>query len=215
MKLFIATTMNGGAHMNYLSSFARFCAEFRLPWTYRSEPGDGIGAARDRCAAHFLASDCTDMLFIDADIGFTAADVNRILSHDVDVVGGCYPLKEDGKPTLVLSPYEGAAIDPETGLQECVAIGTGFLRIRREALDRIKSATPRLEYEDDKGAKFHHFFDSYIEDRKLWGEDIGFCRRLRACGGKIFADWGIHLTHSGNKVFRAFPEKQTTTKEKQ
>ncbi len=210
MKLFIATTLAGGAHLNYLDSLARFAAAYDHEWTYHAEHGDGIGAARDRCVGRFMRSDCTDLLFIDSDIGFTAADVKRIMRHDVDIVGGCYPLKQDGKPVAVLSRVEGATVD-KNGLQEAIAIGTGFLRFNRNVFERFKAAYPHLEYVSDAGAIEHHYFDSYVEDRTLWGEDIGFCRRWRALGGKIYADWGIALTHSGNKIFRLTPEKQTTT----
>ena len=210
MKLFIATTLAGGAHLNYLDSIVRFDAEFREPWTYHAEYGDGIGAARDRCAGRFLRSDCTHLLFVDNDIGFTARDVRRIIAHELDVVGGCYPLKQDGKPTLVLSPVEGSEIDQATGLQECIAIGTGFLCIKREVFERFRMGTPHLAYLAEGDFQEHHYFNAHVSNGRLWGEDIAFCHGWRAMGGKIYADWGIQLTHSGNKIFRAVPEKQTT-----
>ena len=208
MKPFIATTIWGGAHPNYLDSLVKFCATYGAPFTFRQEMGDGIGAARDRCAGNFLRSDCTDLLFIDSDIGFSVADVRRILSHDVDVVGGCYPLKQDGTPTLVLSPIELSEPGPN-GLQECHAVGTGFLRIRRNVFEEMREEYAGLAYTSDNGLLEHHYFDSYVEGGRLWGEDIGFCRRWRAMGGKIFADYGIRLNHSGNKIFRCEPELQS------
>lgn len=216
MNIFVATTMHGGAHRNFLDAFARLGA-MRRGWQWHGESGDGIGAARDRCVGEFLKTKCDGLLFWDADVGSDCIerDVDRIVSHDVDIVSGCYPLKQDGKPCLVICPVPGAVINQKNGLQECEAVGTGFLYVRRDVFTEFCEATPELAYRGPGGDLQHHYFNSCVEDGELYGEDIWFCRRARKLGFKVFADYGIRLTHSGNKVFRCLPEEQTTTQPKQ
>jgi hypothetical protein len=55
-----------------------------------------ITRARNKLAADFRASDCTHLLFIDADVGFNARDFKALLDADVDVVCGAYPMKNLG-----------------------------------------------------------------------------------------------------------------------
>jgi hypothetical protein len=52
-----------------------------------------VTRARNRIVANFLKTDCTHLLFIDADIGFTAGDVDALTRGGFDVVGGVYPMK--------------------------------------------------------------------------------------------------------------------------
>lgn len=53
-----------------------------------------IQRGRNRIAAEFLANPkATHLIFIDADLEWSAADIIRLLSHGVDVVCGVYPKK--------------------------------------------------------------------------------------------------------------------------
>ncbi len=52
-----------------------------------------ISRARNRIVAEFLATTCSHLLFIDADIGFAAADVEALARGGFDVVAGAYPMK--------------------------------------------------------------------------------------------------------------------------
>ena len=45
-----------------------------------------VTRARNSIVAHFLVSDCSHLFFIDADIGFGAEAVLRILAHDRPVI---------------------------------------------------------------------------------------------------------------------------------
>lgn len=210
MKLFIATPILTEPKFNFFDSMMRFCAAYRGKFMFRQIVGGMIGLARDNAASEFLKTDCTDLLFIDSDIAFTVADVDRICSHDLDVVGGCYPLKQEAeKPTLVLSLVDGAKHD-ENGLIECTGIGTGFLRIRRSVFEKL--APHAKTFKNDKGETEQDFFPSGVDDGKYWGEDLAFCRLWRKHGGKVWADYQIRLSHFGVKIFRCEPGKAQTTK---
>jgi len=53
-----------------------------------------VDDARNRLAREFLAGTCTELVFIDADIGFAPDELLKLLSHDQPVVGGTYPIKQ-------------------------------------------------------------------------------------------------------------------------
>jgi hypothetical protein len=52
-----------------------------------------ITRARNNLTDMFLASDCSHLFFIDADINFRTEDVLRMMEYDVPVLAGVYPKK--------------------------------------------------------------------------------------------------------------------------
>jgi hypothetical protein len=211
IKLFIGVSSTNGGTSIFADSMARFYATHRGFFIYKRMPSLGVGLARDHLVHEFLKTDCTDLLFIDSDIGFSSEDVGRICSHDVDVVTGCYALKaETEKPTLVLSLVDGARANTN-GLIECVSVGCGFLRIRRAVFDQLRVATPHKSFKNDRDEIEHDYFPEGVEDGRYYGEDIAFCRNWRKLGGRIFADFGIRLDHEGFKIYGCEAVKQTTS----
>lgn len=117
--------------------------------------GDGVARSRNQLSADFLASGCTHLLFIDCDLIFSAEHVARIVSHDVPLVGGLYPKKQDvpGLPEWVLNSLPNTAPD-EHGLQEVRYIGTGFMCIRRDVFEMILlQYRPGIEFTADYGSR--------------------------------------------------------------
>jgi hypothetical protein len=103
LKIMVATPMYGGMCTgNYSKSIADLavtCARlgvgFQLYYLYNESL---IQRARNYCVDEFLRSDCTHLMFIDADIGFNAQDVVALLilqdrEEKYDVIGGAYPKK--------------------------------------------------------------------------------------------------------------------------
>lgn len=133
---------------------------------------------REEMARDFLKSDYTDLVFIDADMGWSDG-LLRILTHDVDVVGAMCPKRKDS-PEWACAPLG----ETRGGLIECSYIGTAFLRIRRSVIERM----PRC-------------FDAGYEGERRIGEDAWFCREWRKLGGKVWADPSIHVTHTGLKTW--------------
>jgi hypothetical protein len=211
VKLFIGVSSTNGGTAIFADSLAKFFASHRGFFIYKRMPSLPIGLARDHLVHEFLKTDCTDLLFIDSDIGFSSEDVGRICSHDVDVVTGCYAMKMPGeKPTLVMSLVDGAKPDAN-GLIECVSVGCGFLRIRRDVFTKLRLATAHKSFINHQGEREHDYFPEGVEDDRYYGEDIAFCRNWRKTGGRIFADFGIRLDHEGNKIFGCEAGKQTTS----
>lgn len=141
-----------------------------------------IHLARDKMVREFLATDYTDLVFIDDDMGWQADGLVRMLLRDVEVIGAICPKKKHPIEWAVnlLRDESGNRITQD-GMIECAYVGSALLRIRRDALDRLKG----------------RFFDAGYEDKGFIGEDAWFCREFRRQGGRIWAEQNIKISHTG------------------
>src|SRR5437763_14573520 len=115
-----------------------------------------ITRARGNLAAMFLDDpDATHFLFVDADIGFKPEQVFRLIKCGADVVAGCYPIKRVNWDKAKRAVQAGRADVPAASLDYVLEIedpdrivvvngfsrvryaGTGFLMIRRQALEAL------------------------------------------------------------------------------
>jgi hypothetical protein len=163
-----------------------------------------ITRCRNVLLAQFLASDATELLFIDADVAFGNGVFARLMSHQVDVVAGIYPAR--GEPEQYpVRPLEGCLMysAEHPGLMEVEAVPAGFLRISRHAAERLVEAFSDDWYEDKtaQGLKIYNIFDFKLQGREYWSEDYLFCQRWREIGGKVWIDPDLPLSHTGEKVF--------------
>lgn len=165
-----------------------------------------VDDARNLLAHDFLKSSATDLLFWDADVAAEPHAALRLLSHNVDIVGGAYPLK-DGTGKFPVRRFPKPFRDDwhAGGLVELEAIATGFLRIRRDVFEALRDSCDEL-YLD--GAKAHEFFKrgkapAYFagEGFERIGGDMNFCREWTEKGGKIFVDPSLLFTHCGTVDF--------------
>jgi FkbM family methyltransferase len=95
-----------------------------------------VGRSRNMMTRLFLEGDYTDLLFIDSDIVFSPAHVERILSHPERVVGGIYFKKNEDIAEACLNTLTKPILK-ENGLNQVAYIGTGFLRIKRVVFEMI------------------------------------------------------------------------------
>lgn len=194
-----------------------------LPWnivTIRNE--SLVQRARNTVVAHFLASDCDRLVFVDADIGFTPAQLLRLLAHDRDVIGGLYRRKSLDRVDFAINMLAGetAPRDPETGAIQVAAVATGFLAIKRRVIEQMVATFPHLHYllNDGDGAPgawrdhCYALFDCWIDPvtRGYLSEDYAFCARWRAMGGEVWADPGLILEHNGTLSLSADPMQGLT-----
>lgn len=170
-----------------------------IAMTHQFIVGDAlVHDARNRLVGWFLESDCTDLLFIDADLGWEAAGALRLAMSPHDVIGGAYPQKSDEH-----EKYNVAGLRPTaTGLIEVDYIGTGFLKISRKALEKLVKLHPETKYHDRDGRPCWGLFQAPIEDGRITGEDAWFCRKWREAGGKVFCDPNITFWHVGQKAWQ-------------
>lgn len=184
-----------------------------------------VQRARNALAHTFYDhTDCTHLMFIDADIGFRPDDVLTMLLAKKDVIGGAYPKKQimwEKVAEAVLSGVEAKHLNhcsgdfvlrtkPGTGGEdinitlphEVNYVGTGFMLIRRSALDVM--AKHLKPYKNNHfGAclmkdTIYPFFDCAIDaSNEYLSEDYWFCAKLAELGVPIhFAPWVV-LGHFG------------------
>ncbi len=181
-KLFVATPMYGGQCTGqFCSSFVGLAGRVKdlgLHMQHYFVFNESlITRARSYCVDEFLRSECTHLMFIDADIGFSADDVIIMLNmmdadSPYDVLTAPYPKKQiswenianathkgaaDGNPgnlenyvgDYVLNLPEGVTSVPLDAPFQVAGAGTGFMMIRRETFDRVQAATPDLSFTPD------------------------------------------------------------------
>jgi hypothetical protein len=187
-----------------------------------------ITRARASLVSQFLDDPgATHLLFIDADIGFEPDQVLRLVQCGAPMCAAVYPVKridwDKVKKTIdTARPNPGAAAlqyvfevdDPNAvmanaGFVKVRYAGTGFLMIRREALERMCAHYPQLQYKRDHSLdavsnsdnRFALFECMIGEDGIYLSEDFAFCKRWIDIGGEIWADLTSKLTHVGPTAF--------------
>lgn len=163
-----------------------------------------ISRARNSMVSQFKNSECTDMVFIDHDVGWSPKDIIRLCSHPVDVVAGVYRIRYDPEDYRVQwLPKKHLYTEQDTGLIEVAGVPAGFLRLSRACIDKMIDAYSTRLYPDPSTTtgKAWALFDSEFSNGMYWGEDLTFCRRWRDIGGKVWVDPEIPLTHSGIKTY--------------
>lgn len=180
-----------------------------LPATIMPVFGDSlIPRARNTLASQFLRTNAEHLLFIDSDLIFSPEHVRLVVDAckpGYDVVGGYYP-KKQRELAWVLNSLEDGAKFEEGDLAECKYIGTGFMCIRREVLERM--AETGIDYEPDGsrgGTEWDFFPTGVVRDGNGKGrylsEDWYFCRNARALGFRVWAHRRVVLKHVGKFVY--------------
>ena len=151
----------------------------------------------------------THLMFIDSDLRFSAEDIFKLVDADQDLVGGLYPVK--AYPIrFVVNGVEKPEVKGE--LEEVRHIGTGFMLIKRELLEKMMAAKPHAKYKDSIGIGVQYephmyalFETSVDENGHYMSEDWFFCDEWRKMGGKVWAHKGVLLNHTGFHEFKADP----------
>jgi hypothetical protein len=170
----------------------------------------------------------THLMFIDADIGFTTDQVERMLALNVPVSAGAYPLKilhydqtvndrvaaGEGLQTAQLryvgSACDGMLLEERDGFITAEFAGTGFMLIQRRALEEMMKAYPETRFTashnratPNPSPNQYALFDCIIEPETghYLSEDYTFCKRWRAIGGKVWLDTQSQLIHVGPHEF--------------
>ena len=209
-KVFIGVPVYGAVDIHFFDALLKFIGaskDFNHSLNYVC--GDSlVSRARNTLTMDFLKSDCTHLLFIDSDLVFSLEQIQRIISHGEDIVGGFYPKKKDGPCELVYNPLIPAATMDARRLTEVRYIGTGFMCIARRVFEKmIEELGDELIFKVDTKEKVGFDFwpvgvYKYADGaRRYLSEDWYFCQRAIDLGFKIYGDNGIALKHSGNAVY--------------
>lgn len=208
MSLFVGLpTYNGQIHHKTVAGLlqtAHLCAKMQIGFSVDIIPHDAfIGKARSLIVQRFLKTDFQDLLFVDADVGFSAADVVKVCKNPADICMGLYRLKTaDMKvrfPALMFDPVERHPKDES--LIKLQYGPAGFMRIRRHVLEAMIETWPDDWFTDDEHGKIYDLFPFGRFGNYFMGEDIAFCERAKEAGFEIYAAQGLTLHHAGEHVW--------------
>lgn len=143
-----------------------------------------LDIARNELVDQFLGTDADDLIFIDADVGWDAKIITRLLSYPQEVVGGLVP-KRDAKSDGVYHQNALTGKMSSERLFQSMEIPTAFVRIKRCAFAKLSKPYFKI------GAS-----------PKDFGEDIYFCRRWIETGNFCWIDSDISFSHRGGRVWK-------------
>lgn len=227
-KVLIATpTYDGSVRIEYMRAVMGLTAHIAATggaWALLTEKATMLHLMRSVMATKALVDGFTHLLFVDADVGFTAATVQKMLDADSAVIGAITPFRTlplhetisaQGETLRHLVsrtvPYtvrfaagtEQVRID-DRGLVEVDAVGTGLFLIRTDALQAMVNGGVVREMKNQfpfnqwlEHPIFWDFFDHRVEGGEYFSEDYSFCLRWRELGGKVHGLVDDELMHIG------------------
>ena len=159
-----------------------------------------VDDARNEITAKFLYSDCDSLIFIDADVSWEPDALVKLAKHDRDVVAGVYPkrVEHDLEFPVLVEPGQAIQADSD-GLVEVNGAPTGFMKIKRNVLEKLNKANSNRTYLRDLPTAI--IFERTYEDGHRFSGDYSFCRSWKKHGGKVFVDPEMKLTHLGEVQF--------------
>jgi len=191
VKILIGVPSGDSVVLPFHNSFPR---AVKTDWakleTY-SVRGMNTVSARNKIVYRALEQEFDYVFFMDSDMEFPPNTLDRLLSHNKDIVGGFYVRKKKGYlPNafkLGFAEQDKLLTEFVEDFREVEAIGTGCLLIKTDVFNNIK--TPWFYYEPTMAEDFH-----------MSTEDIVFCRNAKEAGYKIYCDGEIMCGHVGNFV---------------
>ena len=159
-----------------------------------------IDRARNAIVHYFLnETEATDLIFVDADIGWDATAIGRVLSHEAEIVAGLVPKREaDHTPKYHQNALTGVM---QNGLFQAIEAPTAFMRIKRSAFAKLDAAYPEL-HDKSKYVDWDHPPYFQTGGNVFQGEDINFCRKWVAMGEFVWIDSDINFTHRGTSTWK-------------
>jgi hypothetical protein len=169
-----------------------------------------ITIGRSKIANFFINNtDHQYILFLDSDIGFDANDVLKLLSYNLDIVCGTYPMK-----TIPIRYCVNPVIPEERdkNLIKILGNGMGFSLIHRNVFVNMAKHFPDLKYipptndsnypvSEKELENSYHYFAEHKENNSFLSEDHSFFYRARKIGYDVWLDTTIKLQHVGSHVF--------------
>jgi hypothetical protein len=177
-----------------------------------------IQRGRNTIAWHFLNTDASHLLFVDADQSFRPADVAKMLKADKPILGGAVPMKGINwgrvKQGAVLNHPDLSKLTGIFNINklpghemvradepfEVKHVGTGFMLIRRDVFDDLKE---HVGYYTNGGTTIpdgdnvYDFFKVQNINGELLSEDYNFCNMYREQGGRVWVAPWCNLGHFG------------------
>lgn len=178
---------------------ARYCAD--------------VYVARAKLLGHFIRDKSfTHFMFIDADQGWFANDVSRMLLLNRDFIAAAGPKKQYPLTYAFHNVDDYSNQLPldhelETRVAEVSEVGGAFVMISRNCVEKMVEAFPELAFNSEKDLIDYALFDPIIINKgseypiRRLSEDYSFCYRWRQIGGKVEVLMDVVLSHVGSHTF--------------
>lgn len=204
-RVLVGTPAHSGTvqvwYANSLTNTVRLCMQrgIDLREVYLSYDAI-VQNARNDLIKIALENNFDDLIFIDADQEWIPEWVTRLLSYPVDCVGGTVRKKTDVRESYnVKHSSLNIPADPKTGLLIVDALGTGFLRLSRHAMQLLwDNSEPYMCMGKDPT---RWIFDIRPINGVLVGEDVMLGTKLRALGIETYLDPSMTCAHIGMKKY--------------
>lgn len=176
-------------------------AKFGVSFGFLTARDALVTRARNAIVSVFMeTTDMEYLWFMDADMGWPADGILRMLASGHDVVGIPGKRKVEGAPSYCVNVEAPNAYSDRFGMITVNDIGTGCLMISRAAIKKIMEAFPEKYYDGNLKRTIHNIFETHIDDNEFyWSEDYTFCRKWRAIGGQVWCDPTQSLIHVGQR----------------
>jgi hypothetical protein len=193
--------------MSYIK-WGNTCRQLGIDWTIETMTNESlISRARNTLVAKFLNTEnSTHLVFIDADIGWEPWHLLLLINHDVDVIGGLYPMKS--LPVRwVVNGVENGAVSEDGNVVEVSKTGTGFMVVKRHVFEKLQQHPAVVPFTNDIGLPkeldphMRTYYDTDVREGRYYSEDWTFCENWRDLGGKIWVDKRVLLKHTGTYTF--------------
>ena len=193
-------TVHIGTMRSLIADVMAFAQAGKTVSIFDQAHGAEIDTVRAQIVAEFLAeSDAHHLIMVDSDVVWSRGGLLKLVNAGVDFVAGAYPHRKD-PITWPVQMLDGAG--KQGDLCEVKAVPAGFLCVTRKALNQMCQTYDDLRFESSKtSAPIWALFDHVTIGRTRLSEDLSFCHRWRAMGGKIYVDPTIKMGHIGPKVF--------------
>ena len=212
MNMLIATpAYNGMVTAQYTGSIVAICRMFSergIAYGYRTANTTDVAVARNYFGSLCLSDEAVShLLFVDADMGFRASLVSRMLDFGQDFVSAAYVkrgldlrrLLEDATPEDLAGPAQrrrlvarhqdftgvpladsDGRVELRHGFARFAVTGMGLCLLARGVFEEmVRVGVAERQKVHATGAKFpiYGFFDQIGEDGLRMSEDHSFCRR--------------------------------------
>tara|TARA_R110000803_G_C11979387_1_gene320548 strand:- start:589 stop:1380 length:792 start_codon:yes stop_codon:yes gene_type:complete len=195
-KIFVGTPCYGGMiTVNYFESCLRLAtvaSANKVELQFATIGNESlVTRARNTLVQLFMdGPDYTHLLFIDADIGFQAETVMRMLDLDKDIVTGVYPrktidwtkaikkikknpdMKEDellaSSLQYNLNVKNPDRVEVKKGFIEVLDGATGFMLIKKNVFKKMALAYPELKFKSDQHLNDPHDTTFDYHDTSNW-----------------------------------------------
>ena len=185
-----------------------------------------ITRARNNLVKDFLKlEDADGLLFIDADQGFDADGVIKMIESDKELIGAVVPMKninwqnvrkavhEEKENLIEYSGFFNINLPPGENTFSLVEpvevenVGTGLMYIKRTVFEQMMPNCKTYAFNTNTGQfdfndKVYEFFTTeVVEPGILLSEDYYFCKEWKALGGKAYVAPWVRVTHAGEYIF--------------